>query len=75
MHQIEIREATVADSALILRFIKELAEYEKEPQAVVATEASIETSIFGADSTVDAVICLINGEPVGFAVYFYNYST
>ncbi|WP_343805313.1 GNAT family N-acetyltransferase [Marinobacterium maritimum] len=75
MHQIEIRDARVEDSALILRFIKELAEYEKEPQAVVATEASIETSIFGADSTVDAVICLINGEPVGFAVYFYNYST
>ncbi len=75
MHRIEIREARVEDAALILRFIKELAEYEKEPQAVVATEASIETSIFGANSTVDAVICLINDEPVGFAVYFYNYST
>lgn len=75
MHQIEIREARVDDSALILRFINELAVYEKEPCAVVATEDDIRKSIFGTDSTVDAVICLINGEPIGFAVYFYNYST
>ncbi|PSL16101.1 L-amino acid N-acyltransferase YncA [Marinobacterium halophilum] len=75
MHSIEIREARIDDSALILRFINELATYEKEPEAVVATEADIRRSIFGADSTVDAIICLMNGEPIGFAVYFYNYST
>lgn len=75
MQKIEIRAATVADSALMLRFINELATYEKEPEAVVATEDSIRQSIFGEHSTVDAVICLINDEPVGFAVYFYNYST
>jgi len=75
MHSIEIREARIDDSALILRFINELATYEKEPEAVVATEADIRRSIFDADSTVDAIICLMNGEPIGFAVYFYNYST
>lgn len=75
MHPIEIRNATEDDASLILRFVQELATYEKEPEAVVATEADIQTSIFGPESTVEAVICEVAGEPVGFAVYFYNYST
>ncbi len=75
MHPVEIRNATVDDASLILRFVQELATYEKEPEAVVATEADIQASIFGPESTVEAVICEVAGEPVGFAVYFYNYST
>lgn len=75
MHPVEIRNATADDASLILRFVQELATYEKEPEAVVATEADIQTSIFGPESTVEAVICEVAGEPVGFAVYFYNYST
>lgn len=75
MHQVQVRDARVEDADLILRFVKELALYEKEPEAVVATEADIRASIFGSDSTVKALVCELNNEPVGFAVYFYNYST
>lgn len=72
---IEIRDATVDDPALILRFVKELAAYERAPEAVVATEADIRHSLFGADAIVRAVICEMDEVPVGFAVYFFNYST
>jgi len=72
---IEIRQATVEDSALILRFITELAIYEKAENEVIATKSDIENSLFGVDSSTSAVICSINDEPIGFAVYFFNYST
>jgi GNAT superfamily N-acetyltransferase len=72
---IEIRDATVDDPALILRFIKELAAYERAPEAVTATEADIRHSLFGDDAIVYAVICEIGGVPAGFALYFFNYST
>ena len=75
MKRIEIRGAEVEDTLLILRFIKELAIYEKAEDQVEATVESIKESIFGPDSTTHAIICLIDGEPVGFAVYFFNYST
>lgn len=75
MNQIEIREAKAEDAALILRFIKHLASYEKSEDQVTATVGSIRETIFSSDSTAHAVICTINKVPVGFAVYFYNYST
>ena len=71
----EIRDATVDDAALILRFVRELAAYEKAPDAVAATETDIRQSLFGTDAIVHAVICEMDEEPVGFAVYFFNYST
>ena len=75
MPVMKITDATSEDSALILRFVKELARYEKAEHEVIATESDIEKSLFGQDSTTHAVICSINNEPVGFAVYFFNYST
>ena len=75
MKDVQIREAVKDDSALILSFVKELARYEEAEHEVVATEADIETSIFGPDSTVYALICESHGRPIGFAVYFFNYST
>jgi len=75
MPVIEIRQATVEDAALILRFVTDLAIYEKAENEVIATQADIENSLFDSDSTAYAVICHIDNEPVGFAVYFYNYST
>jgi len=72
---LNIKEATIEDSALILRFVKELASYEKAEHEVLATEADIKASLFGETSTANAVICNVNNEPVGFAVYFFNYST
>jgi len=75
MANIEIRPADAEDSALILRFITDLAIYEKAGDAVIATESDIRQSLFGKDSTTSALICEIDHRPVGFAVYFFNYST
>ena len=75
MYEIEIREATIEDSSLILKFVKELAKFERAASEVTATIKDIQRSIFGVDSTVHALICSMNNEPIGFAAYFYNYST
>jgi len=70
-----IRDAVPDDSATIYQFIVELADYEKAKHEVIASEEDIRTSIFGPDSATKALICEVNGEPIGFAVYFFNYST
>ena len=75
MKGIEIREAVENDSAQILTFIKELASYEKAIDEVVAEEKDIRESVFGSNSSVKALICTLDEIPIGFAVYFYNYST
>jgi len=72
---INIKPATVADSGLILRFVTELARYEKCEHEVLASEKDIQHSLFSSDSTANAVICYVDGQPIGFAVYFFNYST
>ena len=72
---IVIREANRADSSLILKFVKELAKYEEAEHEVLATVSSIESSIFGENSSTKALICESNHQPIGFAVYFFNYST
>ena len=75
MSAIEIRDASIEDSALILRFVTELAIYEKAEHEVIATQDDIEESLFGPETKTKALICQLNGEAVGFAVYFFNYST
>lgn len=70
-----IRQAAPEDAGVILGFIRELAVYEKEPDAVVATEADIVANLFDPDTTTEALIGLEGDEPVGFAVYFLNFST
>ena len=75
MPNIKIREATVEDTPLIFNFIKQLAIYEKAEDAVVATEDDIKKSIFSDSSSAYALIALLDDKPVGFSVYFYNYST
>lgn len=75
MHAINIRPAVAADAALILRFITELAIYEKAEHEVVATEADIQASLFSGTGPARALICSVDGVEAGFAVYFFNYST
>ncbi|WP_104398508.1 GNAT family N-acetyltransferase [Vibrio penaeicida] len=75
MTQFSIRKAVAEDSSLIVQFIRELARYEKAEHEVQATEQSIRETIFGAGSTTYALICELDGQAVGFAVYFFNYST
>lgn len=72
---IQICPATIEDARLILDFITELAVYEKAPQEVVASAAQIRASLFGPDAKAKCLICNIDETPVGYAVYFYNYST
>ena len=75
MSEVEIRQATIEDSALIHKFVIELAIYEKAEHEVLATVADIENALFGDNTTTKAVICYFNNEPIGLAVYFFNFST
>src|SRR4051794_40093539 len=70
-----IESATERDVAVILGLIKGLAEYEKLSHEVVATEARLRESLFGARRVAEVLIGYAKKEPVGFAVFFHNYST
>ena len=72
---LSIRPATTADLRLILEFIHDLAEYERAPEAAVATEADLLRDGFGPEPKFKCVIAEWQGQPAGFALYFYNYST
>lgn len=70
-----IRAAQPEDVGTILKLIRGLAEYEHEPQAAEATEEDLLRDGFGAKPKFHCVIADWEGAPVGFALYFYNYST
>jgi GNAT superfamily N-acetyltransferase len=70
-----IRPATPADIPTILRFIRELALYEREPAAVVVTEADLLRDGFGPTPRFTALIAEFDAHPAGFALYFTSYST
>jgi GNAT superfamily N-acetyltransferase len=70
-----IRPANPTDIPQILAFIRELADYEKEPQAAVATQADLLRDGFTDPARFHCLIAEWNSEPAGFALYFYNYST
>ena len=70
-----IRPATQVDAALLVEFIRALADYEKLLDEVVATEESVSESLFGEKPAAEALIGEWEGEPAAFAVYFQNFST
>lgn len=70
-----IRLAEREDVPHILRFINELAEYEKLAHEVVANEASLTDTLFGEHPYAEVLLAEWEGEPVGMALFFYNYST
>ena len=72
---LSIRAATSADIPLILDLIRALAAYEREPDAVKTTEADLQRDGFGPQPRFECLIAEVAGEPAGFALYFYNYST
>jgi len=72
---ITIRDAQARDAAQIHAFIVELAIYEKAEHEVIASVADIERSLFEPGSPARGLICELDGQPVGFAVYFLSYST
>jgi GNAT superfamily N-acetyltransferase len=71
----EIRDAVAADIPIVLQLIRDLATYERAPNDVVATEENLHEVLFGAEPAAKVVIAFENTEPVGFAVYFFNFST
>jgi GNAT superfamily N-acetyltransferase len=73
--EIAIRAATPADIPRILAFIRGLAVYEREPDAVMATEANLLRDGFGPNPFYQCLIADRDGQPAGFALYFFNYST
>jgi GNAT superfamily N-acetyltransferase len=72
---LNIRPATPADVSTILGFIRELALYEREPDAVIATEADLLRDGWGPTPRFTALIADYDGTPSGFALYFTSYST
>ena len=72
---LNIRRVRPGEAGLVLAFIRELAEYEKLSHEVEATEAMIADALFGEGPQLYCAIAEWNGEPVGFAVWFVNFST
>jgi GNAT superfamily N-acetyltransferase len=75
MPTMSVRFAEPSDVPEILAMIKELAEYEKEPDAVVATEDLLHVALFGDNPAVFALVAVVDGAAVGFALWFRNFST
>jgi GNAT superfamily N-acetyltransferase len=75
MSSATLRPATAADTALILDLIRGLAEYERLPNEVIATEELLRGSLFGPVPAAEVVIAEVEGEAAGFALFCHNYST
>lgn len=72
---LQIRSATPDDAPLLHELVTALAVYEREPDAVKASPEDLRASLFGDGATAHALICEQDGQALGFAVYFFNYST
>jgi GNAT superfamily N-acetyltransferase len=72
---VRIRFAERADVPLIVRLIKSLSVYEKLDHMVVANEAKVEKALFGERPYAETLIADLDGKPVGFALFFHNFST
>lgn len=70
-----LRKATLADAALIVGFIHDLASYERLSSECHATEEQVRASLFGSAPAAECLLAFVDGEAAGFAVYFFNYST
>ena len=75
MSDLVIRPATPEDVPIILRFIRELAEYERLSHEVAATEDLLRDALFGEKPSAEAVIGWLGDAPVGFALFFTTFST
>jgi len=75
MNKIRIRLATETDVPLIFSFIKEIAEYEKLSNEVVANKEKVKETLFGKKSYAEVIIAEYENVPVGQALFFHNYST
>ena len=74
-HDFEIRPARVADVPIILKLIRDLATYERAPNEVTATEEQLVDVLFGKRPAAEVLLAFEKDMPVGFAVFFHNFST
>ena len=72
---VSIRPAVLADVPLILRFVRDLAEYERSADKVAVDERSMRDALFSKRPAAEAVIAELDGKAVGFALFFQNFST
>lgn len=72
---VSVRAAEEHEVALILGFIRELAQFERLAHEVVATEGQLRQALFGPRPFAEVVFACVDGEPVGFALYFHSFST
>jgi GNAT superfamily N-acetyltransferase len=72
---VSIRPATPADVPTMLRFVRELATYEREPDAVLATEPMLHAALFDSAPAAEALLAERDGMPVGFAIFYVTFST
>src|SRR5256712_8139303 len=72
---LKLRKASAQDIPQILSFIRELADYERAPNAVSCTEKDLHRDGFGSNPKFRVIMAEWNGEPAGMAFFFYNYST
>jgi GNAT superfamily N-acetyltransferase len=70
-----LRPAVASDAAQILQYVRDLAEFEHEPDAVVATEADIARYAFSEHPLISVTMAEWKGQPAGFALWFLNFST
>jgi GNAT superfamily N-acetyltransferase len=75
MKPLRIERATERDVPLILQFIRGLAEYERLSREVEATEQGLRETLFGSRPAAEVLLCYVDGEAAGFALFFHNYST
>ena len=72
---LRLRDATEADLPVLLRLVRALASYEKLEHEARATEADFRRALFGEPARAEALLAELDGEPVGFALWFHSFST
>ncbi|MEC7988034.1 MAG: GNAT family N-acetyltransferase [Myxococcota bacterium] len=75
MTNFQIRKARQNDCGVILHFIRSLAAYENLSHEVIATEEALQRSLFGEKAFAEVILGFEDDKPVGFALFFHNYST
>jgi GNAT superfamily N-acetyltransferase len=72
---VTVRPALERETPLVLQFVRELAEYEHLADQAVATEAGLRQALFGPRPYAEVVFVCVDAQPVGFALFFHNFST
>ena len=75
MSEVRLRPAVTADIPTILDLIRELAEFERDPDSAVGTPDLLYDALFGPKAVAHAIMAEDGGETYGFALYFFNFST